>query len=258
MAPRFHTFTKKSRTPRDKNSKKHAPMVTFNPLHIVPEIETDEPVNINRDEQFNYQVPVFDPLSSEWFQGDKSNTESDGLILPSDSEVAEFAADMERLLGKSHDNEVVACGLNEPVKVEDENCELVCDGYDHVNVYRDMFYDNIRDMHNKTMNMLKLDYNGIIAGWDDERSPWTTGNPPELDPKDCMVGSEEMRHCESGDMGSTTTRLDAGREARVSRYKKKRQTRLFSKKIRYEVRKLNAEKRPRIKGRFVKRTSFAA
>lgn len=46
-----------------------------------------------------------------------------------------------------------------------------------------------------------------------------------------------------------------GREARVSRYREKRRTRLFSKKIRYQVRKLNAEKRPRMKGRFVKRTS---
>ncbi|KAL5974940.1 Zinc finger protein CONSTANS-LIKE 7 [Asimina triloba] len=43
------------------------------------------------------------------------------------------------------------------------------------------------------------------------------------------------------------------REARVLRYKEKRQSRLFSKKIRYQVRKLNAEKRPRLKGRFVKR-----
>lgn len=50
---------------------------------------------------------------------------------------------------------------------------------------------------------------------------------------------------------------DGGREARVSRYREKRRTRLFSKKIRYEVRKLNAEKRPRMKGRFVKRTAFA-
>ena len=40
---------------------------------------------------------------------------------------------------------------------------------------------------------------------------------------------------------------DSGREARVSRYREKRRTRLFSKKIRYEVRKLNAERRPRMK-----------
>ncbi|KAL3526115.1 hypothetical protein ACH5RR_014487 [Cinchona calisaya] len=44
------------------------------------------------------------------------------------------------------------------------------------------------------------------------------------------------------------------REACVQRYKEKRQNRLFSKRIRYQVRKLNAEKRPRLKGRFVKRS----
>lgn len=56
----------------------------------------------------------------------------------------------------------------------------------------------------------------------------------------------------------TADSSDGGREARVLRYREKRRTRLFSKKIRYEVRKLNAEKRPRMKGRFVKRASFAA
>lgn len=45
--------------------------------------------------------------------------------------------------------------------------------------------------------------------------------------------------------------LDAGvagvRGASVLRYKEKRKTRLFSKKIRYEVRKMNADRRPRMK-----------
>jgi CCT motif len=63
-------------------------------------------------------------------------------------------------------------------------------------------------------------------------------------------GSDETKTARSG--------LDGGREARVSRYREKRRTRLFSKKIRYEVRKLNAEKRPRMKGRFVKRPSSHA
>jgi hypothetical protein len=40
---------------------------------------------------------------------------------------------------------------------------------------------------------------------------------------------------------------EVGRQARVLRYKEKRRTRLFSKTIRYEVRKLNAERRPRMK-----------
>jgi CCT motif len=55
-----------------------------------------------------------------------------------------------------------------------------------------------------------------------------------------------------------STLTSEGREARVSRYREKRRTRLFAKKIRYEVRKLNAEKRPRMKGRFIKRTNMAA
>lgn len=58
--------------------------------------------------------------------------------------------------------------------------------------------------------------------------------------------------------GGQGAMADGGREARVSRYREKRRTRLFSKKIRYEVRKLNAEKRPRMKGRFVKRANFPA
>lgn len=45
--------------------------------------------------------------------------------------------------------------------------------------------------------------------------------------------------------------LDGGpngiREASVMRYKEKRRTRLFSKKIRYQVRKVNADQRPRMK-----------
>lgn len=71
-----------------------------------------------------------------------------------------------------------------------------------------------------------------------------------------------MIHNPYGEMGAMSighaTIMDEGREARVSRYREKRRKRLFSKKIRYEVRKLNAEKRPRMKGRFVKRANFVA
>nr|ASJ80970.1 constans-like protein [Ginkgo biloba] len=45
-----------------------------------------------------------------------------------------------------------------------------------------------------------------------------------------------------------------GREARVLRYKEKRKNRKFEKTIRYASRKAYAETRPRIKGRFAKRT----
>ncbi|KAL1291773.1 hypothetical protein HN51_060294 [Arachis hypogaea] len=48
------------------------------------------------------------------------------------------------------------------------------------------------------------------------------------------------------------------RVARVLRYKEKKKTRKFEKKIRYESRKAYAETRPRIKGRFAKRTDVEA
>lgn len=44
------------------------------------------------------------------------------------------------------------------------------------------------------------------------------------------------------------------REARVLRYREKRKNRKFQKTIRYHSRKAYAEIRPRIKGRFAKRT----
>ena len=48
------------------------------------------------------------------------------------------------------------------------------------------------------------------------------------------------------------------RRQRVERYRQKRRDRAFVKKIRYEVRKLNAEQRPRFKGRFINQKDLAA
>lgn len=56
----------------------------------------------------------------------------------------------------------------------------------------------------------------------------------------------------SGNQGSQVVGID--REARVLRYKEKRKNRKFEKTIRYASRKAYAETRPRIKGRFAKRT----
>ncbi|KAE8675015.1 Adenosylmethionine-8-amino-7-oxononanoate transaminase [Hibiscus syriacus] len=61
----------------------------------------------------------------------------------------------------------------------------------------------------------------------------------------------------SGPMLATATSSQAGgmdREARVLRYRDKRKNRKFEKTIRYASRKAYAESRPRIKGRFAKRT----
>lgn len=63
-----------------------------------------------------------------------------------------------------------------------------------------------------------------------------------------------------GDMFSTppiqtpTQLSPMDREARVLRYKEKKKNRKFVKTIRYASRKAYAETRPRIKGRFAKRT----
>ncbi|KAJ1406466.1 CCT domain [Sesbania bispinosa] len=57
-------------------------------------------------------------------------------------------------------------------------------------------------------------------------------------------------------MASHLTPMD--REARVLRYREKKKTRKFEKTIRYASRKAYAETRPRIKGRFAKRTDVEA
>lgn len=57
-------------------------------------------------------------------------------------------------------------------------------------------------------------------------------------------------------MPSHFTPLD--RKASVLRYKEKRKTRKFEKKIRYASRQAYAETRPRVKGRFAKKTDVEA
>lgn len=61
------------------------------------------------------------------------------------------------------------------------------------------------------------------------------------------LGSSVHQCSEAATGGADDGCTGGGREARVMRYREKRRTRLFSKKIRYEVRKLNAERRPRMK-----------
>ncbi|CAN8304192.1 unnamed protein product [Cochlearia groenlandica] len=117
----------------------------------------------------------------------------------------------------------------------------------------------------KNVMMLRLNYDSVITTWGSQGLPWDSREPPRLDIdiNGCQVVSMSENVVESHQkryigeyLPSSNGCGDGGREARVSRYREKRRTRLFSKKIRYEVRKLNAEKRPRMKGRFVKRASL--
>ncbi|PSR87532.1 Zinc finger protein like [Actinidia chinensis var. chinensis] len=89
--------------------------------------------------------------------------------------------------------------------------------------------------------------NGLQDGWGSNGGLWTV---PEniITSGNIKVKEEEILLPNGGEEWKV-----GAREASVLRYKEKRQSRLFSKRIRYEVRKINAEKRPRMKGRFVKR-----
>ncbi|CAK9878434.1 unnamed protein product, partial [Sphagnum jensenii] len=92
---------------------------------------------------------------------------------------------------------------------------------------------------------LRLDYEEVLNAWSDRGALWTDDD--DLSGSQTVPGGEDSFNSDDASLSNE------GREARVLRYKEKRRTRLFSKKIRYEVRKLNAERRPRMKGRFVKR-----
>ncbi|EOA40504.1 hypothetical protein CARUB_v10009230mg [Capsella rubella] len=124
----------------------------------------------------------------------------------------------------------------------------------------------VKEEEGKNVLMLRLNYDSVISTWGGQGQPWTSGEPPELDIDISSWPPVSMGETK-GDLSHQKQYVsvclpssgfgDGGREARVSRYREKRRTRLFSKKIRYEVRKLNAEKRPRMKGRFVKRAALA-
>ncbi|KAL1531834.1 zinc finger protein CONSTANS-LIKE 16-like [Salvia divinorum] len=317
--PSWHKgFTRKARTPRKGKQAKYDPTEERSLSsdrthhHLVPEISGEE--NSHDEEQLLYRVPIFDPSVAELNISVNSNeavagNPNDGEVTPgsrqgpvpgfdgflqSEMDLAEFAADVESLLGKGLDEEAFdieglgilddererereSCLGKEKVKVEhDEEIDhLNIDG-EYIGVGRETFelnfdYDSPtngedEEVDTKEISMEQIyDYEGVMSAWDEERSPWTTGERPEVNPNDWL--SDYADTCVAvhvyRDIGMVGVQQagaggDGGREARVSRYREKRRTRLFSKKIRYEVRKLNAEKRPRMKGRFVKRANFVA
>ncbi|KAF4387500.1 hypothetical protein F8388_011648 [Cannabis sativa] len=100
------------------------------------------------------------------------------------------------------------------------------------------------DYYNKNNNKgslnlnLSLNYQEVLEAWSDRGSLWADEYSLS------MASSNGSNNYIPVLMEEEKRR----REASVLRYKEKRQTRLFSKKIRYQVRKLNADKRPRLKG----------
>lgn len=103
---------------------------------------------------------------------------------------------------------------------------------------------SVNNEDTKTSLNLNLNYEQVLQAWSNRGSFWADH------PSNYSFISNSNYYGEVPNLEEERTR----RETSVQRYKEKRQNRLFSKKIRYEVRKLNADKRPRLKGRFVKRT----
>ncbi|CAL9226868.1 unnamed protein product [Arabidopsis halleri] len=104
--------------------------------------------------------------------------------------------------------------------------------------------DSSPKMEQRVTPLLKLDYDGVLEAWSGKESPFS----------DEILGSDAAGVDFHARLGEIDLFGESGmREASVLRYKEKRRNRLFSKKIRYQVRKLNADQRPRMKGRFVRR-----
>nr|QVG73930.1 COL3 [Tamarix hispida] len=361
-------FTRKARTPRHGKQRHLAATAESDDTaryllpFRVPELGSYDSASDhdeNDQEQLLYRVPLYDPFVAEFCTSTPSNelayvpidtgkvdqtkealmSPHDEVIrdccgdincfVPSEMDLAEFAADVETLLGKGLDQETHT--LEELGLLDDdqeENHATIFQDYSMSNAYggrgvtaegegsmeaikppcsaetendviiREPFQLNFEydspttreeedakatvgqvnsisrekdtcghEKKGKAIS-LRLDYEAILAAWAGQGSPWMDGERPDImNPDNCwhlglgtsgtevnvrppygstgIIGGGEQPSIEGG-----------GREARVLRYREKRRTRLFSKKIRYEVRKLNAEKRPRMKGRFVKRSSL--
>ncbi|XP_031407266.1 zinc finger protein CONSTANS-LIKE 8-like isoform X2 [Punica granatum] len=320
--PAWHGgFTRKARTPRKKFPGADGGLAAKlpSPGDLVPELSGEFDVSTgSMDESddigLQCRVPVLDPfaevggcdlLGLGGGNGGTCDDELDiGLLLPSEVDLEEFAADVKSLLGKEGLDLDEETGTEVKVKDElsgddimlelgdDETAEgcnfevaaawevaaeaavgemefrspVAAVGGDEVEEEKLVPAaaaggDNKSSIHSNenevkpTKMLLRLNYEDVITAWASHLSPWTNGTRPNLSPgdewPDCMhnYGGDAM-----GLRGHSVGGDDKEREARVSRYREKRRTRMFSKKIRYQVRKLNAEKRPRMKGRFVKRT----
>ncbi|KAJ3696258.1 hypothetical protein LUZ60_001635 [Juncus effusus] len=99
---------------------------------------------------------------------------------------------------------------------------------------------------------LKLNHDDVIKEWSERGPLFSEGSDDSPRPSaEALAKLAEIDLSPDGGPGGV-------REASVMRYKEKRRTRLFSKKIRYQVRKVNADQRPRMKasGRFVRSPSL--
>ncbi|KAF0914888.1 hypothetical protein E2562_032804 [Oryza meyeriana var. granulata] len=100
--------------------------------------------------------------------------------------------------------------------------------------------------------LLKLDYEEILASWAGRGSLYIGGAAAAGSEHGAAELELDSVFVEVGPSSEPAAVGTAARAEKVRRYKEKRHGRLFAKRIRYEVRRLNAVKRPRLKGRFIK------
>ncbi|XP_021719976.1 zinc finger protein CONSTANS-LIKE 7-like [Chenopodium quinoa] len=184
--------------------------------------EQEDQIVVNNYEEHDYFG--WDFLSSSW--------ESEELLFPNDQEIKNESFNNYSVNSINDD-------VNSHVKSEgfsSEDCGSVYGFWD----------ENVMEDKKASLN-LNLNYDEVLEAWSNRgslRAHHDHHHPSLSVSKDHYMGEVPNLEDEK-----------SRRETSVLRYKEKRQSRLFSKKIRYEVRKLNADKRPRIKGRFVKRVS---
>ncbi|GMN56718.1 hypothetical protein TIFTF001_025826 [Ficus carica] len=276
------------------------------PLPFVPEMSNEDEYPIyddeNEAEQLLYRVPVFDPFATELcnpvigHDNEKAETmkqDGSGMIisptaeaefdhhqidgfLPSELELAEFAADVESLLsgGLEEDQSCTPHDIKE-LELEHSGCkeevdfdidiDVDVDVDDCINPTEQRVKVEEEETHvfqveedklnpmvqtKKRDILLNLNHEAVIAAWASQGSPWTTGIRPDFNPDhgwpDCLDVSHTDVRLVNGDSsrgglglglglgqgGRGGSNSDGGREARVLRYREKRRTRLFSKKIR--------------------------
>nr|QCQ83146.1 zinc finger protein CONSTANS-LIKe 5 protein [Ambrosia artemisiifolia] len=120
----------------------------------------------------------------------------------------------------------------------------------------DFTRSNIINSYNKNSYLTQsLNHSGSSSSMDagivpDGKSASEMSNPFVLQ----MNEGSEMNGITISTQQQPTQLSGVDREARVMRYREKRKNRKFEKTIRYASRKAYAETRPRIKGRFAKRT----
>ncbi|KAK9279697.1 hypothetical protein L1049_013377 [Liquidambar formosana] len=179
-----------------------------------------------RDVYADEEIDIMDELEAILGLEDEKKLQGDGMYGQLDWDFMDWE---EFPVGEEEEEE-------EDHKVDDSSSKCI---EDYVIKTENMGFQDEDD--NRVSLNLNLNYQEVLDAWSDRGSLWADDYSLSIASNTYMGEVPVMEEEKSR------------REASVLRYKEKRQSRLFSKKIRYQVRKLNADKRPRLKGRFVKR-----